>query len=437
MTLKIGIAVFLVLYVAQGVAGKGLTRNKRAFVDAAQLSTLNITNGLQLTNYVNMNASLNISCSAKSVNMSISLAYLSGFNVASIKELVLLDKDHKPINDSSCRATSDGSSYKFSIHGAFGMCAKKVESHQGLILVNYTILVVSQPQGIVSRDSTNFIQMSCAYRRELNATLAREIIAQTAREHIQVAPKLGDLRLELKRLNSTGQVETSSDVIVGNTVYFGMDLPTTSARYNLFIQASRCWITPSANASTPTYNVISNGIAAPDSSMPNANIVTENNAVRLRASFVSFIWFGMPVDNQWLYLHCNVRVCDNSVNSNMCSTPIGRRRRSVDVEKKHTIGPFKLHKAASHSYCNKDEMKCEHDCAVANNGQHICTCPYGWILSRNEKSCYKHNPAAERIHLEMKYAMDSLDTNIHTVSLMLGGLIVLVTIAIVMSHREK
>ncbi|XP_078495872.1 uncharacterized protein LOC100186813 [Ciona intestinalis] len=172
MTLRLAIALLVVLFVLQGVTGQCPNgRKKRSFVDADQLNALNITDRLEPPEYVEQSDSVNISCSLLSVNMSFSHAYLVGFDVASIKELVLLDKDYEPINDSSCRAVSEDSFYKFSMIKTFAKCANNVRLHNSILLVNYTVLVVpDEQQGVVSRKPTNFIQLSCAYRRDLNMT---------------------------------------------------------------------------------------------------------------------------------------------------------------------------------------------------------------------------------------------------------------------------
>nr|XP_002122231.1 uncharacterized protein LOC100186813 [Ciona intestinalis] len=175
MTLRLTISLHVVLFVLQGVTGQCPNgRKKRSFVDADQLNALNITDRLESPDYVEQSNSVNISCSLLSVNMSFSHAYLAGFDVASIKELVLLDKDYEPINDSSCRAVSEDSFYKFSMIKTFAKCANNIRLHNSILSINYTVLVVPDAQqGVVSRKPTNFIQLSCAYRRDLNTTLGK------------------------------------------------------------------------------------------------------------------------------------------------------------------------------------------------------------------------------------------------------------------------
>uniref|UniRef100_H2Z692 ZP domain-containing protein n=1 Tax=Ciona savignyi TaxID=51511 RepID=H2Z692_CIOSA len=256
---------------------------------------------------------------------------------------------------------------------------------------------------------------------------------------IRVASRSGDLNLVLRRLTDTWADEPSTNVTVGQRIYFGMDLPVISQRYSLLLQATKCWVTPTEteSASTPKYPVITAGVAAPDPTLAGANVVNMNNAERLRASFVSFVWDGQPLSNQLLFLHCRVRVCDNSIANNNCSSPTARRRRSAsDIEKKVTLGPFTVENVGSHDVCNKENTMCEHECAVENSGLVVCTCPRGSVLKVDGKGCYKMNPMAETLHVRMIDADRRLDNSVHSISCILGVVTILVTMWVVITHLE-
>eukprot|EP00057_Strongylocentrotus_purpuratus_P023086 XP_011677560.1 PREDICTED: CUB and zona pellucida-like domain-containing protein 1 [Strongylocentrotus purpuratus] len=155
-------------------------------------------------------------------------------------------------------------------------------------------------------------------------------------ENLYVSEKkgYGDFSLNLDRYTNSGFYQPTNDsgeVTLGTPLYFGVRLTSVT---NLTLLIEACWATSSPDpGDDPRYDIIKNGCAV-DSTTVIYNLASPTFK---GFSIDAFTFIG---DNDEVYVHCSILICDDNDSGSRCAQGcISRSRRSL----KNTGFQSKLH----------------------------------------------------------------------------------------------
>ncbi|XP_078494631.1 ZP domain-containing protein-like [Ciona intestinalis] len=344
------------------------------------------------------NSSVYISCDVLN-KIVVNSTYLTSVKVATVGTLAFVYSNGTVINEGCSQAEANGG-YTFQMT-KFAQCASSISTNGNELSVQYQLCVVpAAPTGgvVISRDTSTLFKFTCNYRREVvaNMTHIRPIIGKVTGTPLS---KNGAFSVVLGRYTD-GQyttVQTSPDILVPNRLFLKVKLDKSTSS-SLIVQMLTCWATPSANSNDASkFYIIERGCPSFDPWDPMSNMVTQNyNSTCGKFSFLSFVWRLAAGAQQRIFVHCEIEVCENSKPNSQCTVKPnctsgsntglnGRRRRSEGSESKHLVsaGPFHMKQKG----CDKVALGCSHACAVNSLSKAICTCPVGWALTVDSKTC--------------------------------------------------
>jgi len=155
------------------------------------------------------------------------------------------------------------------------------------------------------------------------------------------------------------QLTGQANVYAGEFVKATMNLNNVNDVDNYQLQTGSCWATSTPSAeSGPKYQIMDcYGCPALDPQDENAVELTDTEDSKVEFKFKAFFWTGKPADEQKIYLHCELSICNkkaiNTCNKIECDAkpatcPNAKRRRfrrgidEVDKPEKDTvsIGPI-------------------------------------------------------------------------------------------------
>uniref|UniRef100_H2ZHP9 ZP domain-containing protein n=1 Tax=Ciona savignyi TaxID=51511 RepID=H2ZHP9_CIOSA len=386
---------------------QGNTRSKRGIPGVPFDDAYNSSFGNLSIRHQEPNASVYVSCGILN-HIVVNSSYLTSVKVASIGKLGFIDQSGAEISG-NCSKNEMNQGYTFKFQ-KFGDCAFSIAATGDELTVLYKLCVIpSAPAAgvAITRDTSTFFEFTCNYKREVIANLTG-IKPNIAKVIGQGTSANGRFSVSIARYTNAQYttVELSPEVIVLDNVYMQVKLDNTMSD-KFIVQMQTCWATPSMNSQDAIkYYIIESGCQSYDPWNPMTNMVTQNyNGTTGKFSFLAFTWKNPPGGMQKIYVHCEVVVCETSTNPAQCTTGPnctsitsgmnGRRRRSVGGDNKHlvSVGPFHVKSKP----CDKEVLGCSHACAVTSQGKPICTCPIGWVLTHDTKTCSQTYAGEDRI----------------------------------------
>eukprot|EP00057_Strongylocentrotus_purpuratus_P007205 XP_011661679.1 PREDICTED: oncoprotein-induced transcript 3 protein-like [Strongylocentrotus purpuratus] len=237
--------------------------------------------------------------------------------------------------DESC-VGYDHDSQHVAITTMYDRCGTTQEQDDNyIIFTNMVTYYKPRPENgtneLITREHYLHIPVTCYLER--TQVLEESFLPE---ENLYVSEKkgYGDFSLNLDRYTNSGFYQPTNDsgeVTLGTPLYFGVRLTSVT---NLTLLIESCWATSSPDPGDDhRYNIIEKGCAV-DSTTVIYNLASPTFK---GFSIDAFTFIG---DNDEVYVHCSILICDNNDSGSRCAQGcIARSRRSL----KNTGFPSKLH----------------------------------------------------------------------------------------------
>merc|ERR1711892_1253199 len=234
----------------------------------------------------------------------------------------------------SCRgalAFDNGPEYVFKIDRSFSDCRteKGTDETSGKATYKNAIQGFSGINtGIITRRKEIFVEFGCEFEVDLTVSInIGQVGAQSYVVNLETATGSFEVTMAVYEDSSYTKVAASDhSITVPDLVYVGV-VGNNFGSSGYVIQTQECWVTPDSNPdNTIRYDVITNGCA--DANDADNIVVIENGTSEQgRFSFASFEFLNQA--EAALHGHCNVVVCDPSVDT--CEPTCSSRKRRNDV----------------------------------------------------------------------------------------------------------
>lgn len=156
--------------------------------------------------------------------------------------------------------------------------------------------------------------------------------------------------------NLTFALDSNHSVNVPEPIFVKLEIENVQS---LNLQVKRCWATPNDATDNEIQYVFIDEFCGIQEEITEDTLEIFGNGLESKAEFRinSFAFVSSatePADDAEVYMHCEVKICDASIDPNACMTPCGssRRRRSVDQSEATLVkvGPISVHKPSFQSY---------------------------------------------------------------------------------------
>ncbi|CAK8694481.1 unnamed protein product [Clavelina lepadiformis] len=273
-------------------------------------------------------------------------------------------------------------------------CGAVLEDTGTFIKVIYTVRNLPDLGDFsIARHKDNCFNVTCFLQKEI--LIESNEIVPVIRKILQPVQTFeGDLyvTIEFYQDDTFGEIlEKNSNVFVMDYINVGISFvnPVEEA---FILQATRCWATLTPNAGAPyVYVIIDDSCPARNEFDETGSIdVVENyqsNSVYFR--FKAFVWTGVSLDSQAIYVHCAVTVCYNDTTSHCTdlSCPVSRKRRNSENDiMTATVSSKPIFLQTKEPTCLKDNGGCSDVCDM-REGKVVCSCHSGRKILEDGKSC--------------------------------------------------
>ncbi|XP_076801163.1 alpha-tectorin-like [Clavelina lepadiformis] len=273
-------------------------------------------------------------------------------------------------------------------------CSAVLEDTGTFIKVTYTVQsLLDLGDFPIARHKDNCLNVTCFLQKEI-LIKSNEIVPEIRKILLPVQTFEGDLRvtIEFYQDDTFGEIlEENSNVFVMDYINVGISFvnPVEEA---FILQATRCWATLTPNAGAPyVYVIIDDSCPAHNEFDETGSIdVVQNyqsNSVYFR--FKAFVWTGVSLDSQAIYVHCAVTVCYNDTTSHCTdlSCPVSRKRRNSENDiMTATVSSKPIFLQTKEPICLKDNGGCSDVCDM-REGKVVCSCRSGRKILEDGKSC--------------------------------------------------
>nr|CAB3268060.1 ZP domain-containing protein [Phallusia mammillata] len=255
------------------------------------------------------------------------------------------------LND-NCKVTGSDPVFVFDI----GQCEGLYQNENGKVSVSFLIWRFLAPSpAVIQRDVQNRLNVTCLFDSEL--LLSSSNVQSQAGSIETSAENTGNFDVALNLFSNQYFNESfPGEVTVPNYIFAEVKLDEISASNDDFIvQLEECWATRVENSSgLPNYPVVVSGCVAPPSGSEVAGAKMlirnyESNSATFKLK--SFVWTNFTDAEQFIYIHCDVTVCQNSTGECPGQTCGGKKRRSVDNNgrsQRLSAGPVRIVKTTKY-----------------------------------------------------------------------------------------
>ncbi|XP_071482682.1 scavenger receptor cysteine-rich domain-containing protein DMBT1-like [Diadema antillarum] len=233
--------------------------------------------------------------------------------------------------DESCRGY-DHDSVKVAVSTTFGHCGTKMEETESTFTFS-NVVTYFVPKSLggetITREEIAHVPVSCTFNRHTilgGSSFQPQVGVVSFSE-----TGYGNFSLELalyadESFDSQNQPAEDTKIPLGESVFFGVNLTAVT---DLTLLIESCWATPHPYPFDPSkYLIIDNGCAV-DSTVQFYDDVIRNP---LFSSF-SVASFSFVGDNEQVFMHCQVVVCDNEDPGSRCEQgcvgTAGRGKRAL------------------------------------------------------------------------------------------------------------
>nr|CAB3262700.1 uncharacterized protein LOC100182005 [Phallusia mammillata] len=185
---------------------------------------------------------------------------------------------------------------------------------------------------VIQRAPQNKLNVTCLFDADVLLS-SSNVIPQIEADEIY-AGNTGAFAVALNLFSNEYFNESlSGEVNVPSYIYAEVKLVDLDDDHTI-VQLEECWATRTENNSgLPTYPIVQSGCVAPPSgSEPaDAKMLIRNYQPNFATfKLMSFVWTNFTDAEQFIYIHCDVTICQNS--TGQCDSPTcpEKKRRSVD-----------------------------------------------------------------------------------------------------------
>ncbi|CAG5106953.1 Oidioi.mRNA.OKI2018_I69.chr1.g3074.t1.cds [Oikopleura dioica] len=280
------------------------------------------------------------SCVFEKLNMDPSAASLVGQNAAS---------SFNPRTSSStantCGGTLINGEYHFGEQGKITDCGNEIVSNDTHIVIKSSIQGVAGVQvGKITRERRLKVDLECAFPRVLRVSTGSSPIMTSLFHFVaDLGETIGNFDVSMGVFKDAAfSTNFAADEIVSIPQPLFVKSALESASDNFKLQLNRCWATPNDDPQDEiSYSFVENFCGNEAEISGDTLEIFENG----EESFASFRLTSFEFnDASTVFLHCDVRICDSSIENCVPNCSSRRKRRSIDDENYHTItsGPIQV-----------------------------------------------------------------------------------------------
>lgn len=264
-------------------------------------------------------------CGEQKIEISLEKNYLSSKNVHITDKAQL----HMSENQTSCEPIEDGNFYKFIIFAPFDSCFTRVAHDTEDYVYSNEIFYNN------GRNKVMVFKWRCIYEDKYLVSVEHGI--KPVERTLSFVTEQGKFDVDMKVYNdesfsSASMVNERTPIKLNAPVYVSMDLFRPFDKPEIVLSVKNCFATDQAQPSVETenwYSLISGMCVTEDES-----VVMLENGIGTNARF-KFNMFKWRTKTSYIYMHCEVHLCDSSDENEQCSnddricTGADRVRRSA------------------------------------------------------------------------------------------------------------
>lgn len=266
-----------------------------------------------------------VTCGQRKIEVRLDKSYLKS------KKVSVTDKGqlHMSENKTSCEPTEDEDSYKFVLFAPFNACFTKVEHETEDYVYSNEIYYNN------GRNKLMIFKWRCIYEDKYTVSLEHGITPIT--RTLSFVTEKGEFDVAMKVFQDEtftpgSEVNERTPIKLNTPVYVSLDLNRPFDWPNIVLSIKNCYATDQTSASSETdnyYPLISGMCAASNDD----SIVLLENGMGNNARF-KFNMFKWRTKTSYIYMHCEVYLCDNEKetcsNEDGICTGADRVRRSME-----------------------------------------------------------------------------------------------------------
>lgn len=212
---------------------------------------------------------------------------------------------------------------------------------------------------VISRINKVEVPFSCVLSRDVTVTVENHFKPLVSNVEVELDTVESVFNVEMSLFsdrNLTFALDSNHSVNVPEPIFVKLEIENVQS---LNLQVKRCWATPNDATDNEIQYVFIDEFCGIQEEITEDTLEIFGNGLESKAEFRinSFAFVSSatePADDAEVYMHCEVKICDASIDPNACMTPCGssRRRRSVDQSEATLVkvGPISVHKPSFQSY---------------------------------------------------------------------------------------
>lgn len=285
-----------------------------------------------------------VSCDGKSMNITIPKCAFDNLGNIDAAEAFINGPSDQTTDSSAidglpnnCKGVHVGSNYEFKL--ALDQCNMKSGSNETHISYENAVQVIQgSSNSVITRRRSIAVDFQCDFQIEQFLTLANGFSPTLTNVEVDMGSELGHFHVEMGLFTDNTFAEAATGVLdlqVPDPIFVQVSSD------DLNVQLKTCWATPGSDSTMdPKYEFISDFCGTEDGYMQ----IFQNGVPKAQFSLDSFQFNGH--ENNEIYVHCTVKLCDETGGTSCatsCDSSRRRRRRSDDNGAKLiSVGPITI-----------------------------------------------------------------------------------------------